>query len=155
MPKEQFSQGTKCPREKILPEVIGIISMNSFCEMLWTGFRQLWFFIEETKNSLSFGLNQVNTILIVNKGNFLDTQAFLFIQILFIFEDPLIEKLLQFFVTIINTELFKTVDSKVFETRDVQDTNVIRGFLKREKDFSANVLLGHIDDLIGQVKKFG
>ena len=67
----------------------------------------------------------------------------------------MIEKLLQFFVTVINTELFKTVDSKVFETRDVQDTNVIRGFLKREKDFSANVLLGDIADLIGQVKKFG
>ena len=67
----------------------------------------------------------------------------------------MIEKLLQFFVTVINTELFKTVDSKVFETRDVQDTNEIRGFLKGEKDFSANVLLGDIADLIGQVKKFG
>ena len=64
----------------------------------------------------------------------------------------MIEKLLQFFVTVINTELFKTVDSKVFETRDVQDTNVIRGFLKGEKYFSANVLLEHIDDLVGQVK---
>ena len=62
----------------------------------------------------------------------------------------MIEKLLQFFVTVINTELFKTVDSKVFETRDVQDTNVIRGFLKGEKYFSANVLLGHIDDVVRQ-----
>ena len=113
--------------------MIGVIGMHSFSKMLRTGFRKLGFLIQETKNSLSFGLNQVNTILIVNKGDFLDAQAFLFIQILFIFEDPLIEKLLQFFVTVINTELFKTVDSKVFETSNIKDTNVISRFLKKRK----------------------
>ena len=109
--------------------------MHSFSKMLRTGFWKLGFLIQETKNSLSFGLNQVNTILIVNKGDFLDAQAFLFIQILFIFEDPLIEKLLQFFVTVINTELFKTVDSKVFETSNIKDTNVISRFLKNKMEF--------------------
>ena len=46
--------------------------------------------------------------------------------------------------------MLKTVDNKVIKTRNVKDTNVISGFLRAEKYFSANVLLGHIDDVVRQ-----
>ena len=62
----------------------------------------------------------------------------------------MIEISLQFFISIIHTELLKTVENKVIKTLDVKGTNVISGFLRAEKYFSANVLLGHIDDVVRQ-----
>jgi hypothetical protein len=63
--------------------------------------------------------------LIVNKGDFLDSQPFFLVQLLLLFENSLIEELLKFLVAIVDAELLEAVDGEVLEAGDVQNSNVI------------------------------
>ena len=110
---------------KVKPEVTGLVVKYLLCEVLIIRLWQLGLFIQETKYSILFGLYQVDAVLVVDKANVFNSESFLDIQFLFILQNPLIEKLLELFVTVIDAELFETVDSEVFEARNVQHTDVV------------------------------
>jgi hypothetical protein len=58
------------------------------------------------------------TILIVNKLNLLYLKSLPLIQVLLLFQNTIIEKLLKFFIAVIDAELLKAIDSEIFwETR--------------------------------------
>ncbi len=55
-------------------------------------------------------LHQINTLLVIYKGNTLPIDLLLFVFLLFQFEDVMVEMLLQLLIGKVDTELFKTVD---------------------------------------------
>lgn len=61
----------------------------------------------------NYNKNVTNAILIINKFDFLDLQSFSLVQILFLLQYAFIEKLLKLLIAIVNTKLFKTVNSEV------------------------------------------
>ena len=65
-------------------------------------------------------VNQVQHVLIVGKGNKLPHDALLFVLLLLELEDVLVELLLEGLVGVIDTKLFKRVDGKALEAKDIQ-----------------------------------
>ena len=49
----------------------------------------------------------------------LHIETLLFVKILFVFENSLVEKLLQFFIAVIDAKLLEAVGLEVLETRDI------------------------------------
>ena len=72
----------------------------------------------------------VAVYLVIHKRNFLDSKSFFLIEFLFFFENSLIEKLLKFFVAIVDAKLFETVDGEILEAGNVENADVIRRSLK-------------------------
>lgn len=112
-------------------EVAAIGRVNRFRKVARTWFRQLWFLVEDVENAVRLGFNQIDAILIVNIDDLLNAKPFLFVEQLFFLEDAFIEELLQFLVTVVDTELFEAVDGKIFETSDVQHADVVGWWLER------------------------
>lgn len=77
------------------------------------------------ENAVRLGFNQIDAILIVNIDDLLNAKPFLFVEQLFFLEDAFVEELLQFLVTVVDTELFEAVDGKIFEASDVQHADVV------------------------------
>ena len=76
------------------------------------------------------GFYQVNAVLVINETHILHSKTFLHIQFLFIFENSLIEKLLQLLVAIIDAELLKTVNGKILKSSNIQNANIVGRRLK-------------------------
>ena len=112
-------------------EVAAIGRVNRFRKVARTWFRQLWFLVEDVENAVRLGFNQIDAILIVNIDDLLNAKPFLFVEQLFFLEDAFVEELLQFLVTVVDTELFEAVDGKIFEASDVQHADVVGWWLER------------------------
>lgn len=54
-----------------------------------------------------------NTVLVVHVGDLAQAESFLVVQMLFLFQNPLVEELLQLFVTVVDTELFEAVHGEI------------------------------------------
>ena len=68
--------------------------------------------------------------LVIHERNFLDSKSFFLVKFLFFLKNSLIEKLLKFFVAIVDAELFETVDGEILEAGNVENADVIRRSLK-------------------------
>mmetsp|Transcript_19593 Transcript_19593/g.35566 ORF Transcript_19593/g.35566 Transcript_19593/m.35566 type:complete len:200 (+) Transcript_19593:2808-3407(+) len=79
--------------------------------------------VQNIQNSRSLFINQIQDILIFWEGNKAPLNAFSFVFFLLIFQDKNIKLLLQSFVTIIDTELFKGIGFKRFKPKDIQYSN--------------------------------
>ena len=67
--------------------------------------------------------------MVIDKRDLFDSQAFFFVQVLLVLENSLVEKLLKLLVAIIDAKLLKAVDRKVFEAGNIQNADIISGFL--------------------------
>ena len=75
------------------------------------------YYVNSSKPNQTF--NKRDAILVVEKLNLFDVEAFFFVEILLIFENSLIEKLLQFLVAVVDAKLLEAVGLEVFESGDV------------------------------------
>lgn len=74
------------------------------------------------KRRLANQSNFTYTILVIYIGNFRNVQRFSGIKILFILQNSFVEKLLQLLVTVINTELFETINFEVLCSEKKEET---------------------------------
>lgn len=59
-----------------------------------------------------------NNILVIGEFNFRYIQSFAAIQFLFVLQNIVVKEFLQFFVTIVDTELFKRIDREILYLRE-------------------------------------
>jgi hypothetical protein len=57
--------------------------------------------------------------LVVDKFYLFQAKTFFVVQVLLFFQDTLVEKLLQFFVAVVDAKLFEAVHGKVFLLKDI------------------------------------
>ena len=87
------------------------------------GLRELGLLIYQCEDIHWFLSNHVESCLIVNKSNFLPADSLLAVLFLFHFEDMLHKELLEVFVCIIDTKLFKTVVLKILKSENIQNSD--------------------------------
>lgn len=83
------------------------------------------------ENAIVLGLYQIDTVLIVNVDDLLHPQAFLLVEQLLFLQDALVKKLLQFFVAVVDTKLFETVNGKILESSNIQNADIMARRLER------------------------
>ena len=74
-------------------------------------------FHRQRQSELTF--DKGNAVFVVEKVNLFHVEPFFLIQILFVLENSLVEKLLKLLVAIIDAKLLKAVGLEIFETGDV------------------------------------
>ena len=107
--------------------------------------------VEKTKNAVAFRLDQIDAVLIIDKGNLFDSQSLFFVQILFIFENTLIEKLLKLLVAVVDAELLEAVEDVLLDRRDDSTERLLNlaagikgpGMQKEEKEKHLRLHLKH------------
>ena len=80
--------------------MVAVVVMDSACEVLTVGLRKLGLFIQQTEYSTRSGLYQVDAVLVVHEAHILHPESLLLVQFLLVFEDPLIEELLELLVAV-------------------------------------------------------
>lgn len=83
--------------------------MNFFCKMSGRSSRQSCFLVEEIEKTDVFNFEEFNTILIIDELNFRHIQCFIAIKFLFVLQDPFVEELLKFLVTVVDAKLFERI----------------------------------------------
>lgn len=71
-------------------------------------------FIEKQKKTGHVSTATTDDILVVGELNFRYIQSFATVQLLFVFQNVVVEEFLQLFVTIIDAELLERIDRKIF-----------------------------------------
>ena len=129
--------------------MVAVVVVDSACEVLTVGLRKLGLLIQQTEYSTRSGLYQVDAVLVVHEAHILHPESLLLVQFLLVFEDPLlregnqltikqhkpqtdlIEELLEFLIAVVDTELLKAVDCKIFKARDIENSNIVSRGLER------------------------
>jgi len=100
------------------------ISMKLLTESLISSFREKGFFLKNSKKSHGF-FKHVNTFLkIHSKVNICPVKTLLDILLLFKGEHMLVEKLLEFFIDIVNANLFEPIIVEDFEACYIKHANI-------------------------------
>mmetsp|Transcript_34353 Transcript_34353/g.107723 ORF Transcript_34353/g.107723 Transcript_34353/m.107723 type:complete len:202 (-) Transcript_34353:1052-1657(-) len=95
----------------------------------------------------AFRLNEINTATVVNKIRFHQLNAFLGIQLALKHEVVVVEVQLQFFVRIVDAELFKMIALKYLESENIQNGNLHRNSIGLQ-------FQGRVDAFYNVVEKF-
>lgn len=106
--------------------------MNGGGEVLDGRARQSGFFIEKVQESHSFLLEQVDAVTVVIVLNVRNVEALVLVQVLFLFENAVVEELLQLLVTVVDAELFKGVVLEELEPSNVQNADEVFGVFDLE-----------------------
>jgi len=111
-------------------KVCGVEVVNLLCEVFVVGGGELGLLVEDVHDAGQLELHQVNAVLVVYKGDGLQAQTLLHVQRLFVFKNSRVEKLLQFFVAVVDAKLFEAVHRKILESCNVQNSDVELASLK-------------------------
>ena len=110
-----------------LEQAIVAMVVNKLLEhSLIASTRKIALVIKQVEQAVRSALNQSETVYIIYEVNVAPGDRLPLILLLFIFEDVLIEVELQVFVGVVYAELLEVVlVAKVFEAKNVQDTDII------------------------------
>lgn len=93
-------------------------------EVRGRGLGQFGLLVQQCKNAIRLGLDQLNDVLIVREGDLRHIEALALIQLLFILQNVVVKELLQLLVAVVDAKLFKRVDREILKASNIQDTNV-------------------------------
>jgi len=86
-------------------EVSAVVVVHGRREVLVARLRKLRLLVEQAEDAVALRLDEIDAVLVVDERNLLHPESLFLVKVLLVFENPLIEKLLQLLVAVVDAKL--------------------------------------------------